>query len=82
MKRNKTNNRVQRSGLSGYKRHGKRPFRYSDRYQAWRDAKLSGREAEAARLSQQHGDFWFGRVWPSQDQNFWRQLEDERKLAA
>ena len=82
MKRNKTNKRVQRSGQSSYKRHGKRSYHYSERYQAWHDAKLNGREAEASRLSMEHARTFFGSVIPALDQNFWFRLEQARKLAA
>jgi hypothetical protein len=41
-------------GKSPYRRHNKRPYRYSDLYQRWRAAARSGDADEAARVSKAH----------------------------
>lgn len=47
MKRNKL--KASRSGVSPYKKYEKRPFRYSDTYQAWRSKFRRAEEARHAR---------------------------------
>lgn len=46
MKRNHTTKRVPRSGISPYKRHGKKPFQYSPRYAEWKRAAMTGQFKE------------------------------------
>ena len=46
MKRNKTTNRVKKSGLSPYSRHGKRPYVYSPAYEQWRASVTRSRPAD------------------------------------
>ncbi len=41
-------------GKSPYRRHGKRPYRYSDLYHRWRAPVMSGDADETARLSRMH----------------------------
>lgn len=41
-------------GKSPYKRHAKRPYRYSDLYQRWRAAMRSGDADAAAQISRAH----------------------------
>jgi hypothetical protein len=46
-------------GKSPYRRHNKRPYRYSDLYQRWRAAVRSGDASEAAKITRAHKHrFW------------------------
>lgn len=46
MKRNKTNHRVGKSGVSPYKKYAKKPFQYSPIYHAWKRDAMAGRAGE------------------------------------
>lgn len=46
MKRNHTTKRVPKSGISPYKRYGKRPATYSTAYHDWRRAAMAGQVRE------------------------------------
>lgn len=51
---------------SPYQRYQKTPYRYSDLYQRWRQARLNGREGEARTLSAQHSLRFFGPRTPGE----------------
>lgn len=50
-------------GKSPYRRHGKRPYKYSDLYQQWRRAALAGDADEAAKLSRTHARRFLAETW-------------------
>lgn len=61
---------AKREPRSPYARYGKRPYRYSEAYQHWRDAALdpSSDDQERRRLSDRHSKLFLGFV-PSEYRN-------------
>jgi hypothetical protein len=45
---------IHKKSKSPYQRQKKTPYRYSDLYQRWREAKLAGREREADGYAREH----------------------------
>lgn len=48
MKRNKTTNRLGRSGISPYRKYSKRPAQYSAAYHDWKRAAMAGQVREVS----------------------------------
>ena len=60
MKHNHTTKRVQKSGVSSYKRHQKREFLYSENYNGWRRAFSEGRHHDARDEARKHSMRFLG----------------------